>query len=80
MKRTTIFIDEEIYYDIKELAEEDQKAISEILREALVRYLKERKKKKKLSIIGIAESGRRDIAERHEDILWQEAKNRKGNS
>ncbi len=80
MKRTTIFIDEEIYYDIKELAEEDQKTISEILREALVRYLKERKKKKKLSIIGIAESGRNDIAERHEDILWQEAKNRKGNS
>ncbi|HHN64922.1 MAG TPA: ribbon-helix-helix domain-containing protein [Nitrospirae bacterium] len=80
MKRTTIFIDEEIYYDIKELAEEDQKAISEILREALVRYLKERKKKKKLSIIGIAESGRKDIAERHEEILWQEAKNRKGNS
>ncbi|NOY65721.1 MAG: ribbon-helix-helix protein, CopG family [Nitrospirae bacterium] len=69
MKRITIFIDEEILYELEELAEEEQKTNSEIIREAITRFVREKRKKKGLSIACIAESGRKDIAEKHEQLL-----------
>jgi hypothetical protein len=42
-----------------------------LVREAIVEYLAARRPSAALpSFVGIAESGRSDIAERHEELLW----------
>lgn len=71
MKRTTIFADEDLINEIKEISKEENRSIAEIMREAMQGYIKQKRKRKKLSFIGIGSSGRRDIAEKHEDLIWK---------
>jgi metal-responsive CopG/Arc/MetJ family transcriptional regulator len=71
MKRTTIFADEDLINEIKEISKEESRSIAEIMREAMQGYIKQKRKRKKLSFIGIGSSGRRDIAEKHEDLIWK---------
>ncbi len=72
MKRTTIFADDNLIKEIKEISKEENRSAAEIIREAMLTYIKhKRHRKKKLSFIGIGSSGRRDIAERHEELLWK---------
>jgi metal-responsive CopG/Arc/MetJ family transcriptional regulator len=73
MKRTTVFADEDLINEIKEISEEENRSMAEVIREAMVNYIKQKRQKKKpLSFIGIGKSGRKDIAERHEELLWKE--------
>jgi len=73
MKRTTVFADEDLINEIKEISEEENRSMAEIIREAMVNYIKQKRQKRKgLSFIGIGKSGRKDIAERHEELLWKE--------
>lgn len=72
MKRTTIFADEDLINEIREISKEESRSIAEIMREAMQGYIKQKRKRKKLSFIGIGTSGRRDIAEKHEDLLWKQ--------
>lgn len=72
MKRTTIFADDEIFLDLKRIAQEEGKTVSEIIRQALQKYIHEKyTTKKAISLIGIGRSGRRDISERCEQLLWK---------
>ena len=73
MKRTTIFGDEFIFLGLKELAKEKKVSFSRIIRMALEHFLtiSDKKKKKKLSFIGIGDSGRVDISQNAEDLLWR---------
>ncbi|MCX8027307.1 MAG: ribbon-helix-helix protein, CopG family [Thermodesulfovibrionales bacterium] len=72
MKRTTIFADETLLNEIKEISQEENRSIAEVLRDAMQNYIKQKRcKKKRLSFIGIGKSSRKDIAERHEEVLWQ---------
>lgn len=72
MKRTTIFADDNLIKEIKEISKEENRSAAEIIRDAMLTYIKhKRHRKKKLSFIGIGDSGRRDIAERHEELLWK---------
>ena len=72
MKRTTIFADEELLRVIREISAEENVSVAEVMREAMKSYIvRKRKKKNKLSFVGIAKSGRKDIAERHEELLWK---------
>jgi metal-responsive CopG/Arc/MetJ family transcriptional regulator len=72
MKRTTIFADDELLRELKEVSREEDRSVAEIVREAIESYIKQKvKRKKKLSFIGIGSSGRSDIAERHEELLWR---------
>jgi len=72
MKRTTIFVDEKLINEIRQISKDENKSVSEVLREAMENYIKQkRQKKKKISFIGIGSSGRSDIAERHEELLWK---------
>ncbi len=72
MKRTTIFADEELIDEIKEISKEENRSVAAIVREAMENYIKQkRQKKKRLSFIGIGSSDRKDIAERHEELLWK---------
>jgi hypothetical protein len=71
MKRTTIFVPEPLERDLQLYARQEQKPVAFVVREAIVEYLAARRSGPALpSFVGIAESGRSDIAERHEDLLW----------
>ena len=71
MKRTTIFADENVLSALKHIADEEGVSIAETIRQALNRFVAQRQKgKKPLSLLGIGRSGRRDVSERCEELLW----------
>ena len=74
MKRTTIFLEEELQREIKIVAEYKGVPAASVLRDAIHDYLRaERKRRPRtLSIMAIGRSGRRDIADRHEELLWKD--------
>ncbi|MCP5004166.1 MAG: ribbon-helix-helix protein, CopG family [Planctomycetes bacterium] len=73
MKRTTIFAEESLLEELKAISKEENKSISGVIREAMEGYvLQKRESKKGLSFIGISNSGMKDVAERHEELLWKE--------
>jgi hypothetical protein len=77
MQRTTIFADEYLLREIKDLAKQEKRSAAEIIREALVQYVNSRKTPAaKFSFIGIGNSGRADLAEKHEDLLWPKSSHR----
>lgn len=73
MKRTTFFADEQLMDELKEIAREERKTLASVVREATALYVREkrRRKKRKLSIVGIGSSGRADVAGKHEELLWK---------
>jgi predicted transcriptional regulator len=76
MKRTTIFIDEAMERDLHALAQRKRAPVSALVREALRRYLAEEHRRQKFSLrfLAAGRSGRKDIAERHEQLLWRDLK------
>ncbi len=73
MKRTTIFMDEVLLKEMKEISEYENISVAGMVREAMAEYVvKKRRPEKKLSFTGIGDSGRNDISEKHEDLLWKE--------
>jgi len=76
VKRTTFFADEQLMDELKEIAREERKTLASVVREATALYVSEKRKKKKrkLSIVGIGSSGRSDVAEKHEELLWKKEK------
>lgn len=74
MKRTTIFADDDLLKEIRDISREEQRSVADIMREAMQSYIKRKRRgKKKLSFIGMGSSGKRDVAERHEELLWKRA-------
>jgi len=74
MKRTTIFADDGLLNEFKELSKEENKSVAEMVREAMAQYVRQRhQKRKKLSFIGIGASGRHDVSEKHEELLWRKS-------
>lgn len=72
MKRTTIFADEGLLDEIKSLSAEEKRSVADIVREAMEEYVRrKRKTARKVSFSGIGNSGRRDVAEEHERLLWK---------
>jgi metal-responsive CopG/Arc/MetJ family transcriptional regulator len=71
MKRTTIFADEKLLNDLKQIADEEGISTAEGIRQALEKFVTQRQKsRKKLSFVGIGRSGRKDVSERCEELLW----------
>lgn len=71
MKRTTIFADEELLSGLKHIADEEGISVAEAIRQALDRFVAQRQKpRKRLSFVGIGRSGRKDVSERCEELLW----------
>jgi metal-responsive CopG/Arc/MetJ family transcriptional regulator len=74
MKRTTIFADEELLNSLKHIADEEGISTAETIRQALDRFVAQRQKSRKhLSFVGIGRSGRKDISERCEELLWKKS-------
>jgi len=76
MKRTTIFADDHLMAEIRDISKHEKKSIAEVMREAMMNYIKiKRQGKSKLSFIGVGDSGRDDIAGKHEELLWKKSTN-----
>jgi metal-responsive CopG/Arc/MetJ family transcriptional regulator len=72
MRRTTIFADDDLIKEMKSLAEQEKRSVADLVRDAIAQYISnKRRRKQKLSFIGIGRSGRSDISEKHEELLWQ---------
>ena len=72
MKRTTIFADDEVFLSLKRIAEEEGKTVSAVIRQVLQKFIKEKyAAKRNISFIGIGQSGRKDISEKCEQLLWK---------
>ncbi|MCL5962312.1 MAG: ribbon-helix-helix protein, CopG family [Chloroflexi bacterium] len=79
MKRTTIVADEGLLLEIRQLAEDQNHSVSDVIQEALREYLKNRRAKRgKISFIAVGNSGRSDVSERAEEILQADANREKG--
>jgi metal-responsive CopG/Arc/MetJ family transcriptional regulator len=71
MKRTTIFADESMLVELEAIAKKDRVSVSAAIRSALEEYISRRRPTRPLpSFLGIARSGRKDVAERSEALLW----------
>jgi len=70
MKRTTVFADDDVMKKVREIAKRENCTVSEITRKALHEFVSRRHRKpSRLSLIGIGRSGRKDVAERAEELL-----------
>jgi len=72
MKRTTVFLQEELDREVKALAERQGRPAASVIREALSEYVGRHRGDCTLSFLAAGRSGRRDVAERHEEILAAE--------
>lgn len=73
MKRTTVLADEDVMKKLKEIAQREKTTVSKVARTALNEFVSRRQRKKfRLSLIGIGRSGRKDVAERAEELLGKE--------
>ncbi len=70
MKRTTIFIEEGIERELRLVARRRGRSVAAIVRDAIAREVAA-EVRPPLSFIGVGDSGRRDVAERHEEFLWK---------
>ena len=70
MKRTTIFIDEGIERELRLVARRRGRTVAAVVRDAIAREVAS-EARTPLSFIGVGDSGRRDVAERHEEFLWK---------
>ena len=73
MRRTTIFLDEGAERDLKAMAERRGEPMASLVREAVAQYLvRSADEVRELSFVGAGRSGRSDIAETHEELLWDD--------
>jgi hypothetical protein len=71
MKRTTIFADESLLKALLDIAHHERSSLASIIRRALEEFVGRRQGTDTLpSCAGIGRSGRKDIAERAEELLW----------
>ena len=71
MKRTTIFTPETLERDLQLYARREGRAVASVVREAVEHYLTNAQAARPLpSFAGVGSSGRSDIADRHEKMLF----------
>ncbi len=72
MKRTTIFVPEDLERDLQLYASRDGKPVASLVREALAEYIADRRDAHVLpSFAGQFASGHTDTAERHDTLLFK---------
>jgi predicted transcriptional regulator len=74
MKRTTVFLEEELQRELKIVAEYKRLPAASVLRDALDQYLRAERKKRgrKLRFVAVGRSGTKTTADRHEELLWKD--------
>ena len=71
MVRTTVYIDEDVALALRQRADIEKRSQAELIREALRRYVMNRRSGTRPAIAGIGSyrSGRTDVSERAEELL-----------
>jgi len=70
MRRTTVFADDDVLKKLQQIAKRENSTVAEVTRKALDEYVSRRRpKRSRLSLIGIGRSGRKDVAQRSEELL-----------
>lgn len=74
MKRTTLFVEESVDHELHALARRKGVPVSALMRESLAHYVTEQKRSQTfaLGFLGKGRSGRKDVAEHHEELLWRD--------
>ncbi len=73
MRRTSLFLDEQILKRIQKLADHRGVSLASVVREALAEYVSSASPAAELpSIAGQFRSEHRDTAERVDDLLWRD--------
>jgi len=73
MKRTTLFVDEDLEAELRALARRRSVTVAALTRQALRQYVSVANRKRRLpSFIGMFNSGYSDTAMRHEELLWSD--------
>jgi macrodomain Ter protein organizer (MatP/YcbG family) len=71
-RKIQIYLDPEVHQDLKERAREEGISLSELIQRIAKDYLrKEASPKDYLAIVGLGQSGKTDIAEKHDEYLAQ---------
>jgi predicted DNA-binding ribbon-helix-helix protein len=71
MKRTAIFAEESMLKVLQEIARKERLSLGATIRRALEEFIGRHEGAGRLpSFLGIGRSGRKDIAERAEELLW----------
>ena len=71
MRRTTIFADDAMLLDLKRVSEHEKKSLAQVMREAFEAHVaRKRPQPARFAFTGKYDSGRRDVAEKHEELLW----------
>jgi hypothetical protein len=73
MHRTTVFLDEGLRREVQALARRQARPAAAIVREAIERLIEAERShtREAPGFVGIGRSGRSDIAETHEDLLFR---------
>ena len=70
MKRTTVFADDDVLRQLREMAKRENVSVSDMTRKALHEYVARRRpRRSRLALIGIGRSGRKDVAAGAEELL-----------
>jgi len=76
MQKTTVYMDEETYRKLKQIARGRGRPPAEMLREAVAEYTVRHAPRRKPRSIGAFKSGRRDLGQRAEALLTGFGENR----
>ena len=76
MQKTTVYMDEETYRRLKQLARLEGRAPAEMVREAVAEYTVRHAPRRRPRSIGAFRSGRRDLGRRAETLLTGFGKDR----
>jgi len=71
MKRTTVYLPEKTDLLLKRLARKTGRSQAQIIREAIANYIGNENQALPPSV-GMGASGRNDLSERDEELLWEE--------
>jgi metal-responsive CopG/Arc/MetJ family transcriptional regulator len=69
MQKTTVYMDEEMYRRLKQIARQRRRAPAEMVREAVAEYTARHAPRRKPRSVGAFRSGRRDLGQRAEALL-----------
>jgi hypothetical protein len=72
MKRTTLFLDEQLEHDLRALSKRKGLPLASVVREAMAQYVASEKQRGRAAVRFVASgrSGHADTAERQEELLW----------
>lgn len=74
MKRTTVFLDEALERELQALARRGRRPMASLVREAVEQYVVTARAatRETRGFVALGRSGRHDVAERHEALLFQQ--------